>query len=144
MSVEYPMGVSFKTAMGAVPSGPPPRGERGVRESYAHVVGDDGVETQGFVEGVLQVAHGFEVVVGRFCGRVRAERAVDFAAQGGHDFRVAGQRVEEPGERYCGRVAAGEEDGDELVAQHGAVARVRGQRVQEGVALVRFGFGFEL
>ena len=57
-------------------------------------------------------------------------------AEGGDDFGVLGERVEEPGEGDGGCVAACEEDSDELVAKDGAVAGVGGEGVQEGVALV--------
>ena len=133
----------FEDGEGLRAVGPAAAGERRVGQRDADVVGDDGVEAQRLVERVLQVAHGFEVLVGGLRGGVGAEGGVDFAAERGDDVGVLGEGVEEPGEGHGGCVAAREEDGDQLVAQHGAVARVGGQRVQEGVALVGLGFGFE-
>ena len=59
---------------------------------------------------------------------------MDFGAEARHDGWVAGELVEEPGEGGGGGVAAGEQDGDELVANDLAIAREAGQGVQEGVA----------
>ena len=65
-------GGVFEDCKGLGAIGPASTGEGGVFEGYADVVGDDGVEAQGLVHGVLQVAHGFQVLVGGFRGRVRA------------------------------------------------------------------------
>lgn len=90
----------------------------------------------------MKISHGFEIGVGRGAA-VRAEVGVDFGPEARHDGRVAGELVEEPGEGGGGGVAAGEQDGDELVANDLAIAREAGEGVQEGVARVRLCFLFE-
>ena len=90
---------------------------------------------------MLEIAHGFEVGVGRGSGG--AQTVEDFGAESGDDARVPREFVEDPGQCGGGGVAAGEEDGDELVPDNGPVAREGGEGVQEGVAAVGFCFLFE-
>ena len=86
---------------------------------------------------MLQVLHGLERLVRRHPRA--ADMVHDLGAQLGHDLGLLGEFVEEPGQRAGGGVAAGEQDGNELVAQDFAVTGVFGQGVEEGVAFVGFG-----
>ena len=104
---------------------------------------DGRIQAERLVEDVLEIGHGFEVGVGRGATGW-AEVGEDFGAQATHNVRVAGELEEGPGQGGGGGVAAGEQDGDELVADHGAVAREAGQGVQEGVAGVGLCFLFQL
>jgi hypothetical protein len=88
-----------------------------------------------------EIAHTFEIIIARLTGRT--DTIEDFIAEFTEYSRVRGEFVEEPGESDGGGVAAGEEDGDELVAKDGAVASVGGDCMEEGVALVGFGEFFE-
>lgn len=116
-------------------------GKRGVVKGQSDVEGDAGIEAERLAHDVLQVAHVLQVVVRRRL--VGADALEDLATQLGYDFRVVGELVEEPGEHGGGGVAAREEDADDLVADDLAVAREARQGVQEGVAVVGFGFLFE-
>ena len=57
---------------------------------------------------------------------------------------MARELVECPAERAGCRVAAGQQHGDELVAEDGAVTGEGGEGVQEGVTFFGFGFGLKL
>lgn len=71
---------------------------------------------------MAQVGHVLEVVV---CGCARrADFVKDFGAEFCIDLGVVGEFVEGPRERCGGGVAAGEEDGDDLVADGLGVAGV--------------------
>ena len=120
-------------ADGIAPVRPAAAREGGVAQGHAHVEGDGGVEAEGLGEAVLEVAHGLEVRVGRGA-TIGAEVGGDFGPEAGDDGWVAGELVEEPREGGGGGVAPREQDGDELVADDGAIAREAGQGVQEGVA----------
>lgn len=68
-----------------------------------------------------EVSQGLEVFVGR--GAMRPDRLEDVDAELGPDGRVVGELVEGPREGRGGRVAAGEQDGHDLVADDLGVAR---------------------
>lgn len=92
-------------------------------EGVADVEGDDGVEAHSLVEDGVEVFHFLEVCVGGFPALgADAEPGADFVAQFGHDVWVAGELEEAEGEGSGCGVAAGEEDGDELVAEDSGVA----------------------
>lgn len=116
-------------------------GKSGIMKGESDVERDARIEAEGLAHDMLQVAHVLQVFVRRRLGG--ADALEDLAAQLGDDFGVVGQLVEEPGEHGGGGVAAGEEDGHDLVADDLAVAREAGQGVQEGVAVVGLGFLFE-
>ena len=137
-----PDGGILADADGLQAVGPAAVRQRGVVQGQADVEGHARVQAQRLAEDVLQVAHVFQVVVGG--GRAGAEAGEDLGAEGADDGRVGGELVEEPGEHGGGGVAAGEEDGYDLVADGGAVAGEAREGVQEGVAGGGFGFGFEV
>lgn len=90
---------------------------------------------------MCEVAHGFEMVVGRFF--IRADDGENLLSELVDDFRMCAEFVEEPGEGASGGIAAGEEYGDELVAEDRAVACVASESVQKGEAFVRLGLLLE-
>ena len=63
-------------------------GERRVFEGHAYVVWDDGVQTKGFVQNVLEIFHVFQVLVGWLA--VGADCLEDFLTQFGGYGRVYG------------------------------------------------------
>lgn len=108
--------------------------QRSVLERHAHVVRNHRVQSERLVHDVLKVLHVLEVLVcGLFGG---ADGGEDFLAQFGGDAGGEGEVVDGPGESAGGGVAACEEDRDELVAEHLAVACVACDGVEEGVARV--------
>ena len=110
-------------------------------KGQSHIEGDAGVEAQSLAHDMLQVSHILQIVISR--RSVGADTLEDFATEFRHDGRVVGEFVEEPGEHGGGGVAAGEEDGDDLVADDFAVVGEAREGVQEGVARVGFRFLFQ-
>lgn len=113
-------------------------GDGGVFEGETDIEGDGGVHAEGFVDDCSDVFQVLELGIRRLLGRPNDPE--DLLAHLGDDIRTLGDFVEEPGESGGGGVAAGEEHGDDLVAEFFAVARVFGEGVKEVVALLVLGF----
>ena len=111
-------------------------GQGGVDEGVADVEGDDGVEAHGLVEDGSEELHFLEVGVGWVAV---ADVGRDFVAEARDGVRVARELEEAEGEGGGGGVTAGEEDGDELVADDLWVAGEAGEGVQEGVLFGQHG-----
>lgn len=116
--------------------------ERRVAEGQAHVEGHHGVQAQGLVHDVLQVLHVLEVVVRGLA--LEADLADDLVAQLAHALGVPAELVNGPRQRRGRRVAARQEHGDELVADHLAVPGEECELVQECVSRLGLGLGGKL
>lgn len=116
-------------------------GQGRVLEGDADVERHGRVEAERLVEDGPEVRHVLEVVVGREA--VLTNGLEDLAAQAGHGVRMPAELVGGPREGRGGGVAAGEQDGDDLVAQDLRITGEAGELVQEGVVLVGFGVGGE-
>ncbi len=71
----------------------------------SHIDGNRRVQTQGFVDGVLEVRHVFQIVVNRTS--VRPDAREDLVSQFCDDFWVPRQFLEGEGEGSCRCVSAG-------------------------------------
>ena len=106
-------------------------------QRHAHVERHRGIQAHGLVDGVLEVGHILQILVRRRA--VRAQALQDLTAQLRDGVGVTAELENGEGQGAGGGVAAGEQDGDELVADDFAIAGVGGQGVAEGVALCGFG-----
>lgn len=131
--------LEHRQRLGAVRAAAPGQGR--VLEGDADVERHGRVETQRLVEDGPEVRHVLEVVVRGEA--VLADGLEDLGAQAGHGVRMPAELVDGPREGRGGGVAAGEQDGDDLVAQDFGVAGEAGELVQKGVVLVGFGVGGE-
>lgn len=112
-------------------------GDGSVADGGAAVHGDDGVETEGFVEEVLEVLAGFEAGEGDWLWAVVGTEGVDDGlAEFLEDGWVAGEKEGAPAQERGGGVTTGEEDVEELGAEFDGVLGGRGQSVQEDVGTV--------
>lgn len=112
-------------------------GDGGVADGGAAVHRDDGVETESFVEEVLEVLAGFEAGKGDgLRAVVGAEGVDDGLAEFLEDGWVAGEEERAPAEEGGGGVTTGEEDVEELGAEFDGILGGRGQSVQEDVGAV--------
>ena len=97
--------------------GPATTGDGRVAHGGATVHGDDWVETERFVEGVLEILAGFESRKGDRVGLgVGAEGVEDSLAELVEDLWVAGEKHHSPTEKGGSRVTASQEDVEELGA----------------------------
>lgn len=111
-------------------------GQGGVLGGAAAVERHGGEQAQDLAEHVLQVGAGLEVREGDVAGRVvRAEAVQHDGPQLLVRGRVARQRVARPAEQAGGRVAAREEDVEQLAAQLDRVARALDELGEEDVLL---------
>lgn len=94
----------------------------GVADGSAAVHGDDGVETEGLVEEVLEVLAGFKAGEGDGVGVVvGAEGVEDDLAEFLEDGWVTGEKEDGPAEEGGGGVAASKKDVEELGAEFNRV-----------------------
>lgn len=127
-------GLALLDVDGVRARGTTARGEGGVADGRAAVTRDNGVETEDFIEEVLQGTAGLEVGEGDVMGGgVGAEFREDGGAQGVEVVRVAGEEEDAPRQERGSGIATGEEDVEELGAQFDGVAGGFGQTVQEDV-----------
>ena len=106
----------------------------GVADGGAAVEWDDGVETEDFVEAVLEGLARFEAGEGDgFRVFVGAEVVEDGAAELVEGGGVAGEEEDGPTEEGCGGIAAGQEDVEELGTQFDGVLCCVGEGVEEDV-----------
>ncbi len=100
------------------------------------IEGDNGVEAQRFVEGMLELSARLEALEGDVAGvGVGAKLGEDGGAEAVVDGGVSDEQVEGPAEQGGGGVAAGEEDVEDLRAEFDGIARLRRQRFEEDVFL---------
>lgn len=132
--------LEHRERLGAV--GAAASGQSRVLEGDADVEGHGRVEAERLVEDGLEIRHVLEVVVR---GQAVLANGLEYlGAQAAYCLRMPAELVDGPREDRGGGVAAGEQDGDDLVTQDFWVAREAGELVQEGVVLVGFGVGGEL
>lgn len=110
-------------------------GKGGVLQSTANVEWYSGVEAESFVNDGGEILHVFDVGIGRECIWVVTQMGENLGTKFRDDFGVSTKFIKCPRENCSRRVAAGKEDGVELIAQHLWVSGELGQRGDECVRL---------